>query len=112
MSFLRQDGELVFASAGEVFTYYLALIDELTPQLNGVAQADFQAIRSELANLRRDLARHLKHFGHNQVDDYFEQAMESSESEQEYYDLSNAYETILQAEIARLKAKLHRLRTT
>jgi hypothetical protein len=73
---------------------------------------DCQAIGVEITDLRRQLADDLKNFGHNQVDDYFKESMANAESDQEFYDLSNAYETILLAELRRVKEKLHVLRVS
>lgn len=112
MSFLRKDGKRVFTSSQEVISYYITLIDELKPQLKDITQDNYQATRGELATLRQELMEHLRNFGHHQVDAYFQEAIASAESNQEYYGLSNAYETILLDELARIKEKLQVLRTT
>lgn len=112
MSYLRQNGNLVFTSSREVITHYTALIDELTPQLQGITADDYQAIRVEIADLRRQLVDQMKNFGYSHVDEYFSESMANAESNQEYYKLSNAYEAILVAELSRIKEKLHTLRIT
>lgn len=112
MAYLRQTGELIFTSSREVVVHYTTLIDELTPQLRGITSDDYQAIRAEIADLRRQLVEHLRNFGYTNVDEYFNEAMVSAESNQEYFSLSNAYETVLMAELTRIKENLHALRTT
>ncbi len=112
MPYLRQNKTLIFTSSKEVITYYTTLIDELVPQLQGITQADYQVIKAEITDLRRELSKQLKNFGHNRVDEYFNEAMVSAESDQELYALSNAYETVLMAELKRIKGALHVLRTT
>ena len=112
MPYLRQNRDLVFTSSREVIAYYGTLIDQLIPQLEGVTLDGYQAIRTEIADLRQDLVDQLKNFGHSQVDGYFNEAMATAESDQEYNDLSNAYEDLLLAELKRIKEKLHALRTT
>jgi hypothetical protein len=54
----------------------------------------------------------LKNFGHNRVEEYFTQAMEHAESDQEMYALSNAYEQLLAVELKRIREALQTLRTT
>ena len=111
MAYVRENGQHIFLSGREVITYYTTLIDKLTPQLQGITQDDYQAIRTEITELRRQMIDQLKNFGHNQVDEYFNNSMANAESDQEFYDLSNAYENILLAELKRIKEKLHSLRT-
>lgn len=112
MSYFRQNGKLIFVSGREVITHYTTLIDQLTQQSPGVFPHDYQAVRAEIADLRQQLVDHLKNFGHNQVDEYFRESMANAESDQELYDLSNAYESILLAELRRVKEKLHALRVS
>ena len=112
MSYLRQNGQHIFLSGREVITYYTTLIDKLTPQLQGNTLDDYQAVRAEIADLRRQMVDQLKNFGYNQLDEYFNESMANAESDQELYQLSNAYEDILLAELKRVKEKLHSLRTT
>lgn len=112
MSYLRKNGRRIFTSGREVIIHYTTLISKLTPQLQGVNVQDYQDIRAEIAGLRRQLVEHLKNFGHNQVDEYFNESMANAESDQELYDLSNAYENILLAEMKRIKEKLYALRVS
>lgn len=112
MSYLRKNGKLIFTSGREVISHYTTLIGKLTPQLQGTKLNDCQRVRAEIADLRRQLVEHLKNFGHNQVDEYFNESMANAESDQELYDLSNAYETILLAEMKRIKEKLYALRVS
>lgn len=110
MYFLRLNGERIFTSSGEVISYYSALIDKLTPKLKGITEDDYKTIRAEITDLRQELAGQLKNFGYHQADDYFNEAMANAESTQEYYELSNAYETLLLAQLTRIREKLHSLR--
>ncbi|GAB3222332.1 hypothetical protein [Spirosoma arcticum] len=112
MSYLRQNGKLIFTSGREVITHYTTLIEMLTQQLQRMSPHDCQAIGAEISDLRRQLADNLKNFGCNQVDEYFRESMANAESDQEFYELSNAYEAILVAELKCVKEKLHALRVS
>ena len=112
MPYLHRNNKLIFASSREVVTYYTGLIDQLTPQLQGVTLDDYQAVRSQIVELRRELIEQLKNFGHSQVDEYFKETMTNAETGQELYELSNAYEALLLAELNRIKVLLYTLRTT
>ena len=112
MPYLHVDNTLIFTSSGEVITYYTTLIDELASQLQGITKDDYQLIRVEIADLRRQLVKQLKNFGHDRLDEYFHEAMQHAESDQELYALSNAYESNLITELQRIKAALYILRTT
>ena len=112
MAHLRQTRKPVFTSSREVIAYYTRLIDELTPQLEGITPDNHEAVRTEISHLRHQLVRQLKNFAHNQVDEYFNEMMANAKSDQEYFRLSNAYETILLAQLTNIKRKLHALRTT
>ena len=112
MPFVRQNGTLIFTSSRDVVIHYATLIDRLTPQLWSFTQKEDQAVRAEIAHLRQQLADQLKNFGHGQVGEYFREAMTNSESDQECYTLSNAYEAILLAELRYIKDELYALRTT
>ena len=112
MSNLRQTGRPIFTSSRDVVIYYTTLIDGLIPQLRDITCDDYQTIQADIADLRRELAEQIKNFGHDYVNDYFNEAMASAESDQEYYKLSNAYETILRTELTRIKEQLHILKTT
>ncbi|WP_460906352.1 hypothetical protein [Spirosoma areae] len=94
-----------------MITYYTDLINKLIPQLQEITQNDYQAIQTEIADLRHELSKQLKNFGHNRINEYFNEAMEHAESDQELYALSNAYETMLIVELQRIKGALHDLRT-
>jgi hypothetical protein len=108
---VQQIKEPVFTSSREVVAYYTSLIDELTPQLQEDTFNDSQSQRLEIAHLRRQFVKDLENFAPNRVDEYFNEKMANAESDQEYFQLSNAYETILLAELANIKKKLHTLRT-
>lgn len=110
MSYLHQNGDMVFTSAREVIIHYTDLIDALTPQLKGITVDKYKAIQAEIADLRQQLAKHLKNFGHGRVDEYFNEAMANAESDQELYELSNAYEDLLTAQLKDIKEKLRALR--
>ena len=112
MPYLRGNGKLIFISCRDVVVHYTDLINEHTPQLQETTVDDYQGVRAEINCLRKEMSEQLKNFGSNQVDGYFTQAMVSAESDQELYALSNAYETLLLAELKRLKEILHTLRTT
>lgn len=112
MTYLHRTHKPVFTSGREVIAYYTRLIDELIPQLQHVTPDDEQTLQIEIANLRQQLVRQLKNFSLDRVDEYFGEMMANAKSDQEYYHLSNAYETILLAELSRIKEKLHTLRTT
>lgn len=112
MPYLRENGKLIFTSGREVINYYTTRIEMLTQQLQRMSSNDYQIIESEITDLRRQLADELKNFGHDQVDEYFERSMANAKSDQEFYELSNAYETILLAELRRVKEKLHALRVS
>lgn len=112
MAYLRKNSTLIFTSSREVITYYTDLIEQLAPQLQGITIDEYQAIRAEISDLRKELVNQLKNFDHRQVDVYFTDAMASAESELELYALSNAYEALLIGELRRIKKKLHLLRTT
>lgn len=110
MSYLHQNGNLVFTSSREVIIHYTNLIDELIPQLQGITVDEYKAIQAEIDELRQQLVDHLKNFGHSQVDDYFNESMANAESDQELYALSNAYEDLLTAKLKGIKEKLKALR--
>ena len=112
MSYLRQNGKLIFTSGREVITHYTTLIDALSQQLHRASAPDCRVIRAEITDLRQQLADQLKNFGCNQVDEYFRESMANAESDQELYELSNAYEALLLAELKRVKEKLHALRVS
>ena len=112
MPYLHLDNTLIFTSSEEVITHYTTLIDALVPRLRGITKDDYQAIRAELAELRLHLAKQLKNFGHDRLDEYFREAIEHAESDQELYALSNAYESTLIPQLQRIKEALHWLRTT
>lgn len=112
MSYLRQNGKLIFTSGRDVIAHYTLLIDQINQTRLGADSQDYQAVRAEIAELRQQLVDQLKNFGHRHVDDYFNESMANAESDQELYDLSNAYEAILLAELRRVKEKLHALRVS
>jgi hypothetical protein len=102
----------MFTSSAEVLTYYTALIDQLIPHLQDITEDGYQSVQAEIADLRHELVNQLKNFGHSHVDVYFDEAMASAESDKELYQLSNAYEEILLANLNHLKEKLQHLRTS
>lgn len=112
MSYLRQNGKLIFTSGRDVIAHYTLLIDQLNQTQLSIEHRDYQAVRAEIADLRQQLVDQLKNFGHRYVDEYFSESMVNAESDQELYDLSNAYEAILLAELRRVKEKLHALRVS
>ena len=112
MPYLHLNGNLVFTSAREVVIYYTNLIDELIPRLQGLMVDEYKAIQAEIDDLRQQLVDHLKDFGHSRVDEYFNTTMATAESDQELYDLSNAYEDLLTAELTGIKEKLRALRVS
>lgn len=112
MPYLHLNGNLVFTSAREVIIYYANLIDELTPQLKGITVDEYKAVQAEIDGLRQQLVDHLKDFGHSRVDEYFNGTMANAESDQELYELSNAYEDLLTAELRGIKEKLKALRVS
>lgn len=111
MPHVRETLEPLFTSSREVVAYYTSLIDELTPQLQDDTLNDNQSPRLEIAHLRRQFVKDLENFAPNRVDEYFNEKMANAKSDQEYFQLSNAYETILLAELANIKKKLYILRT-
>lgn len=112
MPFLHQDNTMIFTSSGEVILHYTTLIDKLVPQLQGITEDNYQGIRASIVDLRSQLSKQLKNFGHNQLDEYFIKAIKHAESDPELYALSNAYESYLITELQRLKEALYHLRTT
>ena len=103
---------MVFTSSEEVILHYTTLIDELVPQLQGITKDNYGGIRADIADLRRQLSKQLKNFGHDHLDGYFSEAIEQAESDPELYALSNAYESSLTSELQRLREVLYRLQTT
>lgn len=67
---------------------------------------------NELDELYGAVSNHLKKLGCTDLDTYFNQALAHAESDQALYRISDAYETILLAELSRIKKALHVLRTT
>lgn len=112
MPYPHTDKSLVFVSSEEVISHFTKLIDDLIPKLQGITKDDYQAIKTEIAELRQQLSIQLKNFGNNRVDEYFTQALEQAESDQEMYALSNAYEQLLTIDLKRIREALHVLRTT
>lgn len=52
---------------------------------------------------------HLKDFEHSRVDEHFNRTMANAESDQKLYELSNAYEDLLIAQLRSIKEKLKAL---
>ena len=90
----------------------LVLTDQPVFQMLVAILDEYRTDQTGLDNLHGQVSDHLKQFGCNNLDTYFNEAMADAKSDQELYWLSDAYEIILLVELKRIKKKLHVLRTT